>query len=65
MVVAVSCSGDVYPSAGTEKLVRIEGMMDGSKYRKIIEGHLFQSSRDLRLGQRFNFHQHNDPKHTV
>jgi hypothetical protein len=25
-------------SAGTEKLVRIDGMMDGTKYREIIEG---------------------------
>ena len=46
------------------KLVRIEGMMDGAKYREILEGNLFQSSRDLRLGRRFNFQQDNEPKHT-
>ena len=39
-----------FSSSGTGKLVRIEGMMDGSKYRDILEGNLFQSSRDLRLG---------------
>ena len=33
-------------SAGTGKLVRIEGMMDGTKYREI------QSSRDLRQAWR-------------
>ena len=44
-----------FSSAGTAKLVRNEGMMDGAKYRKIREGNLFQSSRDLRLGQRFTF----------
>ena len=39
-----------FTSAGTGKLVRIEGMMDGAKCREILEGDLFQSSRDLRLG---------------
>ena len=33
--------------------------------KKNIEGNLFQSSRDLRLGQRFTFQQDNDPKHTA
>ena len=54
-----------FSSAGTGKLVRTEGMMDGAKYRDILEGNLFQSSRDLRLGWRFTFQQENDPKHTV
>ena len=31
--------------AGTGKLVRIEEIMDGAKYREILEGNLFQSSR--------------------
>ena len=65
MVVAASCCGDVFPSAGSGKLVRIEGMMDGAKYREILEGNLFQSSRDLRLGQRFTIQQDYDPKHTA
>ena len=51
--------------SGTGKLFRIEGMMDGAKYREILEGNLFQSSRDLRLGRRFTFQQDNDPKHTA
>ena len=54
-----------FSSAGTGKLVIIEGMMDGVKYREILEGNLFQSSRDLRLGCRFTFQQDNDPKHTA
>ena len=54
-----------FPLAGTGKLVRIERMMDGSKYREIREGNLFQSSRDLRLGQSLIFQQDNDPKHTA
>ena len=61
MVVAASC----FSSAGTGKLVRIEGMMDGTKYSDILDGNLFQSSRDLRLGQRFTFQQDNDPMHTA
>ena len=39
-------------------------MVDGAKYREILEGNLFQSSRDLRLGQRFTFQQDNDLKQT-
>jgi hypothetical protein len=40
-------------------------MMDGAKYREILDGNLFQSSRDLRLGRRFTFQQDNDPKHAA
>ena len=54
-----------FSSAGIGKLVRIEGTMDGAKYREILEENLFQSSRDLRLGRRFTFQQDNDPKHTA
>ena len=60
MVVATSRCGDVFHQQG---LVRIEGMMDGAKYREILEGNLFQSSRDVRLGRRFTFQQDNEPKH--
>jgi hypothetical protein len=52
-------------SSGPGKRVRIEGMMDGAKYREILDGNLIQSSRDLRLGRRFTFQQDNDPKHTA
>ena len=54
-----------FSSAGTGKLVRIEGMMDGAKYREILEENLFQSSRNLRLGRRINFQQDNDPNYTA
>ena len=30
-----------FSSAGTGKLIRIEGMLDGAKYREILEGNLF------------------------
>jgi hypothetical protein len=50
-IMLLGCSS----SAGTGKLVRIEGMMDGAKYKEILEGNLFQSFRDLRLGRRFTY----------
>jgi transposase len=39
--------------------------MDVAKYREILEGNLFQSSRHIRLERRFTFQQANDPKHTA
>uniref|UniRef100_A0A3B3RT87 Tc1-like transposase DDE domain-containing protein n=1 Tax=Paramormyrops kingsleyae TaxID=1676925 RepID=A0A3B3RT87_9TELE len=33
--------------------------------RGILEGNLFESSKDLRLGRRFTFQHDNDPKHTA
>ena len=54
-----------FSAAGTERLVRIEGKMNGSKYREILDENLLQSAQDLRLGCRFTFQQDNDPKHTV
>ena len=42
MVEAASCCGDVFSSAGTGKLVRIDGMIEGAKYREINTR--FQSS---------------------
>ena len=35
---------------GTERLVRIEGKMNGAKYREILNENLLQSTHDLRLG---------------
>jgi hypothetical protein len=40
-------------------------MIDGAKYREILEGNLFQFSRDLRLRRRFTFRHDNDPKYTA
>uniref|UniRef100_A0AAZ3P5Y2 Tc1-like transposase DDE domain-containing protein n=1 Tax=Oncorhynchus tshawytscha TaxID=74940 RepID=A0AAZ3P5Y2_ONCTS len=51
--------------AGTGRLVRIEGKMNGAKYREILDENLLQSAQDLRLGRRFTFQQDNDPKHTA
>ena len=51
--------------AGTGRLVRIEGKMNGAKYREILDENLLQSAQDVRLGQRLTFQQDNDPKHTA
>ena len=54
-----------FSDAGTGRLVRIKGKMNGAKYREILEKILLQSAQDLRLGQRFTFQQDNNPKHTA
>uniref|UniRef100_A0AAZ3SMH9 Tc1-like transposase DDE domain-containing protein n=1 Tax=Oncorhynchus tshawytscha TaxID=74940 RepID=A0AAZ3SMH9_ONCTS len=55
-----------FSAAETWRLVRIEGKMNGSKYREILEENLFQSAQDPRLGQRFTtFQQDNNPTHTA
>ena len=52
-----------FSAAGTGRLVRIEGKMNGAKYREILDENLLQSSQDLRLGLRLAFQQDNKPKH--
>ena len=51
--------------AGTGRIVRIEGKMNGAKYREILVENLLHSAQDLRLGRRFTFQQDNYPKHTA
>ena len=51
-----------FSSAGTGKLVRIEGTMEGVKYRRILDEDLLESAMNLKLGRRFTFQQNNDPK---
>ena len=40
----------MFSEAGTGRLVRIEGKMNGAKYREIHDKILLQSDQDLRLG---------------
>ena len=54
-----------FSAAKTARLVRIEGTMNGAKYRQILQENLLQSIKDLRLWRRFTFQQDNDPKHTA
>jgi hypothetical protein len=39
-----------FSAAGTGRLVRNEGKMNGAKYRQILDENLLQSTQDLRLG---------------
>ena len=52
-----------FSSAWTGNLVRVDGKMDGARFREILEENL--PAKDLRLGWRFTFQQDNDPKHTA
>ena len=54
-----------FSAAETRRLGRMEGKMNGAKYRAILDENLRQSAQDLRLGQRFTFLQDNNPKHTA
>uniref|UniRef100_A0AAZ3QZA8 Transposase n=1 Tax=Oncorhynchus tshawytscha TaxID=74940 RepID=A0AAZ3QZA8_ONCTS len=54
-----------FSAAGTGRLIRIEGKINGAKYREILDENLLQSTQDLRLGQRFTFQKDNNTKHTV
>ena len=54
-----------FSATGTGRLVRMEGTMNGAKYREILDENLLQSAQDLRLVWRFTFQQDNDPKHTA
>jgi hypothetical protein len=58
---AASCFGGWFSAAGTGRLVRIEGKVNG----EILHENLLQSAQDLRLEWRFTFQQDNDPKHTA
>ena len=54
-----------FSAAGTGRLVRIEGKINGAKCREILDENLLQSAQDLKLGRRFTFQQGNDPKHIL
>ncbi|MCI4379917.1 hypothetical protein PGIGA_G00233920 [Pangasianodon gigas] len=54
-----------FSPAGKGKLVRVDGKMDGAKYRAILDENLLESAKDLRLGRSFTFQQDKDPKHTA
>lgn len=53
-----------FNSRGPGALVRIDGIMNSTKYQAILAENLVPSARRLRLGRRWTFQQDNDPKHT-
>ena len=52
-----------FSSAGTGKLVGVEGIMNGAMYWRILDENMFESAMNLKLGWRFTFEQDNDLKH--
>ncbi|MGH0186727.1 UNVERIFIED_CONTAM: hypothetical protein FKN15_022402 [Acipenser sinensis] len=52
-----------FSSAGTGTLVRVEGRMDGAKYRQILQENLLESAKTLKLGKKFTFQQDSDLNH--
>ena len=51
----VKYGGGSFSSAGTGHLVKIEGRMDGAKYREILQENLLQSAKKLKIGRKFTF----------
>lgn len=51
-------------SAGTGALVRVEGIMNSSKYQSALAQNLLASVRKLKMKKIFIFQHDNDPKHT-
>ena len=41
----------MFSVAGTGRLVRVEGKMNGAKYSEIIDANLLENAQDLRLGE--------------
>lgn len=64
-VVTVSGYGGCFSSVGSGKMVKVDGKMDAGKYRTILEENLLQSTKKLRLAQRFTFQQVNNSKHAA
>ena len=54
-----------FSAAETGRLVSIKGKMNGTKYRKILDKNLPQSTEAVRLRQRFTFQKDNNSKHTA
>jgi len=46
-------------------MVSVEGKVNATKYRYILNENLVQSAQDIRLGRRFTFKQDNHAKHTT
>ena len=54
-----------FASTGIGQIEVIEGRMDASKYRGILERNLKKSASELGLGAEFYIQQDNDSKHTT
>lgn len=52
-----------FSSAGSGALVRIDGIMNRSKYQDILAQNLLASVRKLKMKRNFTLQHDNDPKH--
>src|SRR4029434_6555155 len=50
-------------SAGTGNLVKVEGRMDSTRYKQILDNNVQESVTKLKLRRSWVFQQDNDPKH--
>jgi len=62
---AASCCGGCFSAAGTGRLVKVEGKLNGAKVQSYPQLNLFHSAQDRILGWRFTFQQDNDLKLTA
>ncbi len=53
-----------FSSAGTGALVKVEGIMNSSKYQSILAQNLQASARKLKMKRNFIFQHNNNPEHT-
>lgn len=53
--VTIKRSKKTFSSAGTERIVSIDGKLEGDKHKAILEENLLKCEKDLRLGRRFTF----------
>lgn len=51
-----------FSSVSTVHFVKIEGQMDGAKYREILKDNLLLSTKNLKCGRNCSIQQDNDPK---
>jgi len=50
---------------GTEKLIRVEGRMNGAMYHEILSQNLLPSVRTLKMKRGWIIQNYNDPKHNA
>uniref|UniRef100_A0A8B9J495 Uncharacterized protein n=1 Tax=Astyanax mexicanus TaxID=7994 RepID=A0A8B9J495_ASTMX len=60
-----SCTVGMHFFKRDRKLVRVDGKIDGAKYRAIMEQNLLEAAMNSILRRRFTFQQDNDPKPTA
>ena len=63
-VCRIMLGGGCFLVIGTDRLVRVEGKLNGAECRDKIDENLVQCAQDLRPSRGFTFQHDNDPRHT-